>query len=290
MSLKPERYISHKHKMWPGIILLSRPVNVLIAFASVFVAALLCDASPDWGAVFLACGSAGLVTAAANAINDYFDLDIDRINKPERPLPSGLISKKHAIMLAVLCYTGGILLGALINTFAFIIVITISFLLYLYSAVLKRTVLLGNAVVSLSTAFAFIYGGVAVRHPERAIIPAVFAFFMHFGREIIKDMEDVRGDNQLHAYTLPVLYGVRPAQWLVTYIFITLFVLTLLPFLLKIYGTYYFITVMMGVNSVLIGVIFMVWKNTSTKMLHRLSVLLKADMPVGLLAIYLGQW
>jgi len=290
MITRPERHIPNKKNIWHGFFLLSRPLNVLITFASVFVATLLCDISPDWVAVLLACTSAAMVAAAANAINDYFDLEIDSINKPERPLPAGLVSQKQAIVMAVFCFVVGISLGALINVFALVIVVTFSVILYFYSAFFKGTVLLGNAIVSLSTAFAFIYGGVAVRHPERAIIPAVFAFFMHFGREIIKDMEDVHGDNQLHANTLPVLYGMRPAQWLVSLLFVTLLILTLLPFLLNIYGLYYFVTVMLGVNSVLIAIIFMIWKNTSTKMLHRLSVLLKADMPIGLLAIYLGQW
>ncbi len=257
---------------------------------SIFIAIVICG-KPAWIiTVLAACFSGGLITAASNTINDYFDVEIDRINKPNRPIPAGLVERKDTLVFSLFLYTAGVLLGLLINLTAFIIALSASLLLFFYSAKLKRTVLLGNIAVSLSTALAFIYGGVAVGRVKNAVIPAVFAFMMHFGREIIKDMEDIEGDKKNRAITLPVRFGLVPAKWWATVIFFVLFVLTIIPFLTNIYGIWYLLIVLLGVNSVLVYTIIKMWRHSSKEIFSQLSILLKADMIIGLLAIIAGRW
>ena len=273
-----------------GFFLLSRPVNVFIAMLSIFLAAVIAAGLLHKAAILLACLAGALVTAAANSINDYFDVEIDRINRPARPIPAGLVSRQASLIFSYVCFALAMLISAAINGTAFFIAVAISALMFFYSSHLKRTVLFGNIAVSFSSAMAFIFGGVAVGSARNAVFPAIFAFLMHLAREIVKDMEDVEGDEKEHARTLPVRYGLNPARWLATLILAVLFVVTFLPFLLRIYGTWYFVTVLIGVNSVLVFAILALWTFSHRDTLSRLSALLKADMLIGLLAIYVGKW
>lgn len=271
-----------------AILLLSRPVNVLIGMASIGVAAAITGTVSPLKNVLLASLSGGLITAAANSINDYYDLEIDRVNKPYRPLPAGMIRPGLVPGIALIEFTAGILAGAFINVTAFSIALIFSLLLYFYSAYLKRVPLWGNILVSLASAMAFIYGGVAVNRVPRTIIPAAFAFFFHLGREIIKDVQDMEGDARVNARTFPLVYGKTRALTVASVNFLLLMILIFIPFLKEWYGEKYFLTCLFGVYPVLIFSMVGIWKNQSFRNLGFISNLLKADMLVGLLAIYLG--
>lgn len=240
--------------------------------------------------VLLAVISGSLIAAAANSINDFYDVNIDRINKPYRPIVAGLLTKTEAFIFSIVLFSSGALLGGFINARAGFIAFFACILLYLYSARLKRTVLWGNLTVSLMTAFAFIYGGVAVNLLDKALIPAGFAFLFHFGREIIKDVEDHKGDSADNARTLPIIYGKKTALILTTIIFCILIAVTLLPYLFHIFGKAYLIVVVLGVDLLLIYVLVSMWRNPVPSNLGRLSTLLKLDMIVGLIAIYVGRF
>lgn len=276
--------------MVTGLIALSRPLNVLIGMISIFLAGVICSDKIVWPALLLACFSGGMIAAAANAINDFFDIEIDRINKPHRPLPSGKISILQALVFANGMGVAALFLTIFLNKLAFLIALSALVLLFLYSAKLKGTVIWGNILVSFITALAFIFGGAAVNSWRNALIPAGFALLMHFGREVLKDMEDVTGDRTYHAKTLAVVYGFPLAKTIVTVVFALLIVATFLPYIFEQYGLYYFILVLIGVDSVLLYVSIKIWRRSDQVTLHRLSELLKYDMFVGLLAIYLGRW
>ncbi len=238
--------------------------------------------------VLLAALSGGFITAAANTINDFFDLEIDSVNKPHRPLPAGLVSPVRARNWAFLLFAIGIALSIFIRPLAFGIAVFSSLLLFLYSYRLKRTVLWGNLTVSLISGIAFVYGGIAVNHVEMAFIPAVFAFFFHFGREVLKDLEDVPGDKKDNVKTFPISHGLNPTRWLISAIFLLLIFLTFIPYIAGIFGRIYLLIVLVGVDLFLIYVIASLWRDASIRNLHRLSEALKVDMLVGLLAIFAG--
>lgn len=238
--------------------------------------------------VILAAISGSLITGAANTINDCFDLDIDAINKPNRPLAAGLISTSAAKTWSFILFALGIALSFPINIRAIAIAILASSFLFLYSSHLKRTVLWGNLTVSMVAGLAFIYGGVAVNSFRLALIPAVLAFFFHLGRELLKDIEDMPGDLQSNLRTFPLVYGRHAAQSLITVIFLLLILLTFIPYVFKIYGVIYLIIVIFGVDLFLIYVLFSMWREKSGANLHRLNVGLKLDMIVGLAAILAG--
>ncbi len=226
--------------------------------------------------------------AGGNAINDYFDVDIDRLNKPWRPLASDRVKVKEAMIFSIILFVLGIFLSIFIHPTASLVAILVSLGLVLYSARLKRTILIGNLAVSGFSAMAFVYGALSVGRWRESVIPAGFAFLFHLGREIIKDVEDAKADEACSVQTLPVRFGSKVAVVTATCVFGTLIFFTLVPYLFGIYGKGYLWTVLIGVDLVLVLTLAWVWYRPFGPNLSKVSVILKADMFVGLAAIYLG--
>ncbi len=271
-----------------ALLAINRPVNLVIVFSTVAVGAAIAGGQIGQSALWLAALSASLIAGGANTINDVYDLDIDRINKPSRPLPSGKLSVRQARWVALLELAGGVLLGWSISLPGGLTAVAFALLLFEYARRWKRSVLIGNLLVSLSTAAAFVYGALAVGRPRESLWPALLAFFFHLAREIIKDMEDVPGDRLHQAFTLPVKYGERPAIALVWTAFTLLVAISLWPYLLGKYSARYMTIMAAGVYPVLAYTLWQLKPGAGPGRLHRLSTLLKLDMVIGLLAIYLG--
>ncbi len=267
---------------------ISRPVNVLISILSIFVAAFITGTLDPFSHVVLACLSGGIIMAAANTINDYFDLEIDRVNRPDRPMVRGELTPVQAVKLASFEFTIGIMLSFFISLLAFIIAGIVSVVIFFYSFRWKKMPVVGNLAVSFSTAMAFVYGGVAVDRIKETFVPAILAFFYHFAREIIKDIQDAEGDRQGRARTIPIVFGELPALLFTTVLLFILMILLPMPYFFLWYGMKYWIVVLIGVYPVLIYTLISMWKNHSPANLGLISTILKADMLVGLLAIYLG--
>ncbi len=267
---------------------LSRPLNVIITFITIWIAAFISPAFHLSGQLIMASVIAALIAAGANIINDIFDLEIDRINKPKRLLPAGKVTAKEAWLYFFIAYGLAFLLSFFCNGTMLVIALVIAVLLILYSARLKRTVLWGNITVSMASAMAFIYGALSVGDLRSGIIPAVFAFFFHLGREIIKDMQDLEGDLHQKTITFPGRFGLKASVALINALFIFLIILTAVPYILNIYGIIYWRIVLFGVDSVLLFSCVYLWFRHDPISLGRISHLLKLDMLVGLAAIYFG--
>jgi geranylgeranylglycerol-phosphate geranylgeranyltransferase len=271
------------------IIKLIRPLNFLITFASVIVTAVICLPDKTFGLnVFIAAFAASLVMASGNIINDIHDIEIDKINKPLRPLPSGKITIKEAYGLYLFFIIVSVVLSLLVNQGALIIVLISILLLFLYSKYLKRVLLIGNITVAFLTGLVFIFGGVVIENPAAAIVPAVFAFLINLIREIVKDMEDVEGDTKAGVITFPVKFGFQKSKYIILFISLTLILYTLYPFITQLYKIEYFIIVMVIVNPILVYCLKILFEDHSVKNLKRLSNFLKLSMVFGLIAIYFG--
>jgi geranylgeranylglycerol-phosphate geranylgeranyltransferase len=270
-------------------ITLVRPVNFIITALSIFVSCILAGGTQDQMLLMIFASLSGaLIGSGGMVINDVLDIEIDRINKPERPLPSGAVARYDAVMFYAILTGFGLIMSAYTTRGAFIIAFFSAPAIVLYSKILKGTPLLGNITVGFLTGLAFIYGGATVGNIRQAIMPALFAFLINVGREIVKDMEDVEGDSKNNARTFPVKYGMKNAGVVATTFLIFVIISTFVPFFLKLYGLQYLIAVNLGVNLVLVYVIVSLWKDQSVKNLNFLSSILKWDMLVGLAAIYLG--
>ena len=160
-------------------------------------------------------------TGAGNTINDVFDVKIDEINKPNRPIPSGRISLENARTYAYVLFGIGIALSLvdsyLVNSiWPSVIVIPAAVIMYLYARNLKAMPLIGNLTVATLTGFCFVIAGVVIACATSSlkilfisIYLGLFAMFMTLAREIVKDMEDIEGDKQEGARTFPILYGKK---------------------------------------------------------------------------------
>ena len=268
---------------------LARPQNNLITAISVFIGAWVCEGIPSVTKLILACMSAFLISAGGYVINDYFDVEIDKINKPSRPLITGEISKRTALSLSLILFFLGFFLSLFMRLSAiFIALFSILALIY-YSFKLKKTLFWGNFLVSLICALAFVYGGIAGKDLRWSLIPAIFAYLFHFGREILKDMEDKEGDQLSGAKTIPIFLGVKPSLFFISFIFSVLLVLTCFPYIFKIFTIPYLLAVLIF-DLLLLYVIWSLWRDWSTENLGRLSRILKVDMILGLAAIFLGRF
>jgi geranylgeranylglycerol-phosphate geranylgeranyltransferase len=267
-----------------------RPLNVIITISVIIVAAIISiDGSYSKLNIFMAAITGGFTAASGNIINDYFDIEIDKINRPERPLPSKKISIRSALNFYLTLVFLSVVISFQINFEAFLIVVITQTILFLYSFKLKNIVLIGNITVSFLAGFAFIFGGIAVDNYIYAIIPAVFAFLITLIRELIKDIEDIPGDDKLGIKTLPIKFGVHKTKHYVLIISSLLILCTFYPFITVQYKIEYFLFVMVIVNPILVYVLKSLFEDDSSPNLNKLSFILKLDMIFGLTAIFLGK-
>jgi geranylgeranylglycerol-phosphate geranylgeranyltransferase len=160
-----------------------------------------------------------VIAAAGNIINDIFDIEIDRINRPDRALPSGRLTIKEAWVETIILWSIGITLAFLTNLVAGIIATIFTVVGFLYAAKGKVLGAFGNFMVAFSFAFGLLYGAVIVIFQVTGLIgiPLVIwlyyftAYLLLWGREVIKGMEDVEGDALRGVQTIARKYGIRTA-------------------------------------------------------------------------------
>ena len=274
---------------WITII---RPLNALLTFISVAIGAYLASRTTalawDWWRVFAAALSASLILCAGNAFNDLQDQESDRINHPNRPLVQGTMSRTGAWWVAILCGIIGLILAFSLSATLGVIALSVSVLLLAYSLILQSLPLIGNLSVAIMAALTFPYGGLSVGSIRGTEYPAIFALLFHLGREIVKDLEDRRGDAMAGFSTLAVRFGVQFPRILASFVLALLIVMTVIPFLTGTYGLTYFFIVLFGVDGLLVGIIWKLWSSEDARSLRQVSLGLKAGMAIGLLAIILG--
>ncbi|MFA6472070.1 MAG: geranylgeranylglycerol-phosphate geranylgeranyltransferase [Candidatus Latescibacterota bacterium] len=287
-----------------GFIQITRPVNVLVCALSVFSGGLLaekpferlCDFFPSleigldsWAARLLcAAVSASLILAAGNVFNDVCDLDTDRINTPHRPLPAKILTRTDAVVFAALLAFIGLLLAVPLGVTETVIALSCVVILFFYDLTLKRVPLAGNFAVAFLGGLAFIYGGIAGFSPLQSIVPALFAFLFHLGRELVKDVADISGDSLSGIRTAATAWGAKTALVLSGIVFAVLAVFVLLPAVVLWFGRGYLAIIAIGVWPVLIYVVVSSLSNPSQDNLQRLARLLKLDMPIGIIAVLAG--
>jgi len=189
---------------------------------------------PTLAQVALGFGSVFLVSAAALILNDYFDVESDRINAPQRPLPAGLVTERDVLLLGAIVTLLGLGLSYLIGPTALLIAGLVWVVGFLYNWRLKQTGLAGNLMVSFSVGMTFIYGGVVAGRPLVPIVWffAVLALLINLGEEIAADAMDAAGDRQTHSRSLAIRLGSEKALRISSAIFLLVVVISILPFLL----------------------------------------------------------
>ena len=212
------------------LLRLLRPLNLVLSLAAVAVGGVLAVgaeafAPPALGSLLLAMVSGALVGSASNAYNDAVDVEIDRRNRPDRPVASGAVSPAAARALWAALSVLGVALGLAVGWGVGAVAFGSALLLWLYSDRLKGTAVWGNLAVAFVIALALVYGALAVG----GITPAVgvgvgLTFLITLTREVVKDVEDVEGDAAEGARTL----AVRRGGWWTSRVALGLVGLTLL--------------------------------------------------------------
>ncbi len=193
-----------------AFIRITRPHNAVVAGLTALVGYLVATGTLTPPSLLLAVVVA-LITAAGNVINDVYDIEIDRINRPKRPIPAGEISPAGAKAYTAALFAGGLLVATLTTPLCLAFALANSVVLIAYAVRLKRTPLLGNMAVAYLTASVFLFGGAfaGIEGLVQNLSLAAITFLATIARELLKDAEDVDGDAAGGARTLPMIIGIR---------------------------------------------------------------------------------
>jgi len=221
-----------------------RPINcAMIGFAVMigYFVSRPASASPE--AIVLGFVTGFAICAFSMVVNDYYDIEVDRINQPTRPLPSGKVSKNGAVgIAAAMLVVGFAAAAALLSLEAILIVALYSFLAWLYDFQAKKYGVAGNLIVASSLAIPFIYGG-AVSGGDvldsLLLFMASTSFLAGVGREVVKAMADVPGDQKRGVRSYASVHGLRAASLLGAAFFLAAVVTSILPLFLVSVNLFY---------------------------------------------------
>lgn len=240
-----------------GLLELTRPINAVAAgiltAIGAFVAAGL-DAAPV--PVAAATIATVLATGAGNAINDYFDREIDRINEPDRPIPRGAVSPGGALAFTVVLFTAAVLLVVLLLPPIAVAIATFNlFALVAYTKLFKGLPGGGNVLVGVLGGSTFLFGAAAIEQIGVDVgVLFVLAALSTITREIVKDVEDIAGDSEAGLRTLPIVIGERRSLHVGTVIIAVAVVASPLPYLRGPFGLLYLVVLAPAIGLLLVAV------------------------------------
>lgn len=227
-------------------ITITRPPNSILMYVAVLVGVLFSESRH----ITPATAALSFVTAyglngASMAINDYFDRMSDAVNKPERPIPSGKIAPRGAILYSTILAAVGLAAAALTSLYCFTVASLAYIISFLYNWRLKKNGLLGNSLVSVDVVAPFIYGSVMSDGylSSRILIFGFLAFLANNGREVIKGMSDVEADAVRGVVTVAGRHGMKAAALVGSAHYLSAVALSPLPYLLGYVGPLYLPTV-----------------------------------------------
>ena len=194
-----------------------------------------------------------LISASILVMNDYFDVETDKINAPHRPIPSNLVTPNEALFFSLLLLFTGVLLSYLISITVLFISIVLAVIGFLYNRYFKKSGLPGNLMVSFSVGMTFIYGGASVGLPfhKMVLFFGLIAALIDLGEEIAADAMDIEGDQLIKSNSLAIKYGRSIALKISVFIFFFVVLLSFVPFILNWFPIIYLMPI--GIMDVLIA-------------------------------------
>ncbi len=256
-----------------GLVGILGSVVALGHFPEIKTAALI------FAVVFLGC-------SAGNTINDYFDYEIDKINRPTRPLPRGAMSRKTAFWYAILLFVVGLVLAYRLNIYAFLLAVAAYSVLFIYAWKLKPLPIIGNIMVASLTGATPLYGAIAVGKIGLAGYLALCAFLVNLAREIMKDIEDIEGDKAKGAKTLPIVWGIKKSAYLSSLFGIATVVASFLPVKAGI-GVGYLPMVI--VDGLILAAVLELLRNSTPETAGKAQKKLKAAIYLAVFSFLLGS-
>ena len=274
-----------------GLIKIMRPLNLFLATIAVLVTGALVPVWPDLPTLLLTIVVVVAVNGAANTLNDWFDYPIDKVNRPERPIVTGVVARSGALLFSIVLFLVAIIAAFQIATLARnMAVFVVIPLLILYTPVFKGRPLVGNIVVGGVLGMTFLFAGAAFGYLEYMLVPAALAAGFTVVRELIKDVQDYHGDQAMGIGTFPVLFGVQRGVILGRALVLLLMLGCLWPCITGYYGAYYLVALTFGVEIPLLYVLSYLKHNPTPVGCAHVARILKIDVFAGLLAVYLSKF
>lgn len=277
-----------------GFVKLMRPINCVMMSFAVLVGAVLANpifSNFSWVNILFGALTGFTLTAAAMAANDYYDRHIDAINEPTRPIPSGAVTVKGALIFAGVLSVAGFVFSFLISIVCLVVAVVAWVLMLTYTTVGKRSGLPGNFLVSACVATPFLYGGLVAVNAIRlnVLLFASMAFLSNTGREVTKGIVDVKGDSAKNVKTLAVHFGEFKAATAASAFYVFAVCLSPLPVVLGLVS-FWFIPFVLVTDFGLVGCSLLLVKNPSRENARRIKKLVLILFIVGLLAYIFGTF
>jgi len=238
------------------------------------------------------------LAASGNIINDIYDIEIDKINRPERPIPRGSISLKQAKKLYFLFLSIGVILSylnTLIFSLTWIILVLVPFFGFIgwfYAAYGKKSGFPGNIMVGVSFSIGLVYGA----YLNSSVIPPyilyffITAFSLLVAREIIKGCEDIEGDKNQGVKTLAIKIGIKASRNISVIFALLAVAFFILPIFTNILNINLFIIFMViGLIEVGYTIVLMFTSDLGKEDFKKISLLLKIGMLLGLIAFFFAS-
>ncbi|MBU0530601.1 MAG: UbiA family prenyltransferase, partial [Nanoarchaeota archaeon] len=285
-----------------------RPLNCLMSMIAVFIGGLLVAdiqtllyTSPIYVAMF----AAFVITGSGNVINDFVDVESDKVNARNRPIVAGKLSRNSVFVYSVILFVAGVISTLLINNlYLLAIALVNSILLVIYSYHLQNKVLLGNLVVSYLVGSTFLFGGVVFGNMLLPLLLMLLAMMSNVAREIVKDLEDLEGDRK--SFLKRVVTKVKKAAERFDVVggkaklkyekkisiaaqtsLLLAIAISPVPYLIGLLGLSYVILVIIT-DLIFIYCIYLMAKASKTEHYTRISKRIKIGMFFGLLAFVVG--
>jgi len=274
-----------------AILQLIRPVNILVIALTTFFGIAYHTEIIHWNIVIPTVLVPVFIAAGGFAINDFFDLQIDKANKISRPLVTGKLSINLVYGFSICAFIIGIICTIFIKNIEMILLAGLNaILLYYYAKSWKKIALLGNFIVSFACACTFMFGAFANSNLKNVWIISILAFFYTFIRELVKDAEDIEGDRKYNAKTLPIIIGNRRTIIFSIILCIPIFFFSYLGFHLKLYDLFIFLAIIMFILFSMYLLLHLIIIDSNKKDFHRVQRLMKLNILLSLIILWIGQW
>ncbi len=274
-----------------------RPVNCLMGALTVIIGLLNTRTGIPFSLllinIILGVVTYYFIAGSGMIINDIYDIEIDKINRPNRPIPSDSISLKQAKVLFILTFSIGVIL-AILHSILFnlgymniILAVIFGLIGWVYAAWGKKQGFIGNIIVGISFSIGLIYGAIL----NSSIIPVYIfyffltSFFLLISREIVKGCEDIEGDKEEGVKTLAIKIGIKKAIIASIIFEILAIIIFILPIFTDIINILLFsIFMIFGIIVVSSATILSLRRNLEKNDFKKISLILKAGAFLGLIA------
>ena len=280
-----------------GSLIIMRPINCVMGSLTVIIGILNTRTGIPIN-ILLINLVLGIITyyfiaGSGMIINDIYDIEIDKINRPDRPIPSGAVSLKQAKILFILTFGIGVMISIIhylifdLSGLNVILAVFFGLIGWLYAAWGKKQGFIGNIIVGISFSIGLIYGAVL----NTLIIPAYIyyffltAFFLLLSREIVKGCEDIEGDKEEGVKTLAIKLGTKKAIRFSLLFEVLAIIFFILPLFTEIINPLLFlIFLIFGLIVVVTAIVLSLSKNLGQENFKKISLLLKLGALLGLIA------